>query len=411
MARTFDNITPLCMACYKNSIEQLRFLLEAGASAHHSIDAGSPLEGALQNDNPELIALLVKYGALPDLWLSHGSTPLVTAIQADHKEAFRYFLDISDIGQRCVDGTSALEASILANRLDWTEMLLGKGANPNYVSNVGDQNCVPLILAIDVGNSEIVETLRRGRADPDLGTSDRYAPLMVASLREWKFDIARLLIEHDCKVNIRQSDGQSPLRYASWNGDHRLVSLLLDNGADASWEEGFDAIGALHGAAYSGHCKVVKMLLASKYPPDVNHAPPSWKAPLFYAAQCGYSSICQDLLLSGANPNYVHDVGYTPLLEATKINNIQIVKLLLDHGASPSGSQRSLWTPFHQAAFRAFEKSWNYLSAKNLMHSWSFQLGSWGHLSIKHVRMGDTISLPDFVKRGLDQMRSRSPTT
>jgi ankyrin repeat protein len=67
--------------------------------------------------------------------------------------------------------------------------------------------------------------------------------------------IAEILLEGVEVVDIRNSKGRTPLIVASCNGHTKLVSILLDHGADAELQDDF-GYKAIHEAASFGHVQV-----------------------------------------------------------------------------------------------------------------------------------------------------------
>lgn len=342
--------TPLYLACLSGNVDKVRCLLEAGATVNHWVDEEvTPLELALEIGNPALVHVLVNYGALLDLWLSDGSTPIMTAIENNQDEIFLALLDGSDVNQCGSRQGAPLHLAIAENRIDWVERILEKGADINLINQWGKWKVTGLILAIWNRNPSTVEKLLQAGADPDLHNGDLWTPLHVA-VGSGSLDMVKLLVQHGCCINTLDLEQRSPLRIASWEGKEDITHFLLENGADASWEEGTGVIGPLHVAVFYGHSSIVSMLFESTYPPNVNYAPKSWEAPLYYAVLQGCQDIVQTLLASGANANYADKTGRSLLLEATKGDSVEIVNDLLHNKASPRGSEQSMWTPLHEAA-------------------------------------------------------------
>ena len=83
-------------------------------------------------------------------------------------------------------------------------ILLGSGADVNYVSDVDERGVSPLLAAL------------RGDGCQDI-------------------EVVRLLVAHGAAVNCREkSTGYAPLHHACNNGANEIVALLLDYGADVN---------------------------------------------------------------------------------------------------------------------------------------------------------------------------------
>ncbi|RHZ60005.1 ankyrin repeat domain-containing protein [Aspergillus thermomutatus] len=93
--------------------------------------------------------------------------------------------------------------------------------------------------------------------------------LVYAAEEEWDTDegdvnwtdVLRLLLKHGARTEVREPDrGQTPLLWASTDGNTEVISVLLEYGAviNATDEEGCTA---LHLAAASGNHEVVELLV------------------------------------------------------------------------------------------------------------------------------------------------------
>jgi ankyrin repeat protein len=50
-------------------------------------------------------------------------------------------------------------------------------------------------------------------------------------------NIASLLLRHGADINLRSSDGRTPLIWAAFRNNHDIVAFLLDNGAQLDLED------------------------------------------------------------------------------------------------------------------------------------------------------------------------------
>jgi ankyrin repeat protein len=121
--------------------------------------------------------------------------------------------------------------------------------------------------------------------------------------------IETLLAENPAAVNAWASDGFQPLGLACFFGRRDAASLLLARGGDLNLpSRNSQRVMALHAA------------LAGPTP-----------------------DIARSLIDAGADVNAVQQDGVTPLMEAAAIGNLDLVQVLLAHGADPSardGQQR-----------------------------------------------------------------------
>ena len=129
------------------------------------------------------------------------------------------------------------------------------------------------------------------------GTGTDWATVVYA-LEQMRPDMVSLLIETGADVNAENYYGIPPLTYATKENDLQSVTLLLKHGANPN-------------------------------PPD------PCIAPLYWAACRGNVEIVRRLLNSGADASHRESNAMTALLAASKLDYVEITKLLVDAGADP----------------------------------------------------------------------------
>ncbi len=136
------------------------------------------------------------------------------------------------------------------------------------------------------------------------------------------------LISQGADVNAREPNG---IRFSvlcqAVGGPLEMVQVLVDAGAEINTPrgEGFSPLGM---AASIRRVDVADFLI--QHGADVNLM--SDRTPLMLAAESGALDVAERLLAAGADPN-IAKLGYTPLKEAIKRENLPMVKLLISKGA------------------------------------------------------------------------------
>src|SRR5262245_1028263 len=106
--------------------------------------------------------------------------------------------------------------------------------SPNIGNLRGPGGSTPLMYAALYGDASDVRALLDNGADPNI-KNDAGATALMWAVDD--FEKTRLLVEHGADVNARSDDKRSPLVIAAGRyGSSTVVKLLLDRGADASFE-------------------------------------------------------------------------------------------------------------------------------------------------------------------------------
>ena len=343
-------------------------LLAAGADVNAPNRYGvRPLEVALEMGDAPLTRRLLEEGADPAASDRAGETPLMLAARVGDAELARALLEhgaaVDARDERF--GQTALMIAAREGHLETARVLVAGGADVDAQTN-------PEPPPRFIPPSESPEGLSRGtgiiRAGWPDGRGKRYpaggskTPLLYAT-REGHLDVARLLIDNGANLELADGNGVMPLINAIVN-----ASIIRVNRTGTS-----------------DHLKIAQLLLDAGA--DVNATDWYGETPLWAAVDVRNLELGRDgndrglrdeafalierLLEAGANPNartreYPHErrfilvvvgsvawvdlTGQTPFLRAAAAGDVDVMRLLLAHGADPNVATDAGTTPLMVAA-------------------------------------------------------------
>lgn len=195
----------------------------------------------------------------------------------------------------------------------------------------GDKTTMNLFNEIKIDNKEAVKKIiSTDKSALEIRNSQGQTPLMYAVYQN-NAELAKELILAGADVNAQDNIKNSPFLYAGAEGQYEILKLALSHGAKFDIYNRYGGT-ALIPAAEKGHIKNVELLANTpKFPIDhVNNL--GWTA-LMEAIVLGsggetHTKIIEILLKAGANPNIPDKNGVTALTHAKQKGFKQIVKLL-----------------------------------------------------------------------------------
>ncbi|KAL8919498.1 MAG: hypothetical protein Q9172_004952 [Xanthocarpia lactea] len=178
------------------------------------------------------------------------------------------------------------------------------------------------------------------------------APVVVAAYFGLTY-VAAALLDHGANANVlaRPPDGVSALDIACQKGHRDVVKLLLDRGAIIQGQQ-LRKVGPLHRAASFNHPAVVEVLL--EHSQALVHAKNSHgKTALHDAAERGLLEVVQLLIKHGADLRAKSNTMETPLSYAASSGNISCVQALLDAGVPLDHDEARVKQATYTAAARS----------------------------------------------------------
>jgi len=272
---------------------------------------------AENNQNPDIIELLINYGADPNAY-----TGIYHLRECDYS-----YLDGNYL-------TPLIYAVKSNPNPDVVEMLVKLGARVD--DHTDEDGMTPLMYAVKSNpNTDIIQRLVELGADLNARTiapcEDICPPDAVTALHFAPLEAAKMLIKLGADLDSRDFYGRTPLMYMMKVGDRERAELLLEAGADVNAQDdcGATCLMQVAEAEYpkrnSELCLELNIELAMLLldaGADVNA-----QDALMYAAD---ADIAQLFLDAGADVNARDAIGRTPLMYAA---DPWVVRLLIKHGA------------------------------------------------------------------------------
>ena len=144
-------------------------------------------------------------------------------------------------------------------------------------------------------------------------------------------DKVKEYLDNGLDIECRNSEGDTPLIWASIYGQSEVVDLLLKHGANPDVESNLYCIIPLIKASARGYKEIVDLLLKHGANPNIKDK--YGETSIYMASRYGYKDIVDLLLKYGANPNVKDEDGETPLKIASSKGYKDIVTLLKNFGA------------------------------------------------------------------------------
>lgn len=315
-----DGMTALHWAVQTNQADIAALLLKSGADPNAANRYGiTPLWLAATNGSAPVVRLLVEAGASVKVSLPHGETALMAAARTGEPETISALLKAGadPNASESSQGETALMWAAAENHADAIRILIAGGADANRRAKA--LNLAPM----DWRQVGMVSTvLPRGG----------FTALMYAARQDSR-DAARALAEGGANLDLQDPDGATALQFAIINQHYDLAALLIDKGANANVADN------------TGMTAVYAAVDMNDFRSDIGR--PTRIRP----DHLQNADVLRLMLSRGGDPNArlrktilarhhgfgdaALGDGATPLMRASKGADSEAMKILLDAGADP----------------------------------------------------------------------------
>jgi uncharacterized protein len=407
-----DGSTALHWAAHWDDVAAADALIKAGANPRASTRLGAtPMSVAAENGSAAMIARLLAAGVDANTpFLANNETALMLAARAGSVDGVRLLLDAgADIEARdSLRETTALSWAAEKKHPDVVALLLAQGADATAASKVviprgraggpggaaapvaAPAPAAPAVTAVVVDGDEVSSPRLPANANAKGGLT----ALMVAT-REGSLEIMKMLLDGGADINQQSGNGSTALLVAVQNGDAAAAKLLLERGADVNiangkgWTPLYLAVKARtreRGTVPSPVIDPVAMMDVVKVivdkGADVNarlkantdtYGATTWLeeaggTALLRASFCGDLEVMKLLMAHGADPLIATEDGTTTLMALAGVGygdgfttdfgppeqSVEAMKLLLDAGVPINAMTKEKITALHGAAHKNF---------------------------------------------------------
>ena len=323
-----------------DDFDTARRLIRAGADASKPNRYGvTPMSLASANGNAEMIALLLEAGADANVSDKQGETALMTASGVGNVDAVTTLLDHGatvDARDPAFQQT-ALMVAIRENHPDVVALLVQRGANVNLQTRTGPTP--PWVLPNSVpGFGHGIGIIRGGL--PDRGF--RYlipgdlTPLLYAA-RDGRVESAKILLAAGAEIEHADANGITPLLMAITNDHIEMARFLIDRGANIKVVDWFGRT-PLWAAVETRNMDIDN----GTFENGVDRAPVLELITLLLDKGADVNArmketppIRRQMLRVTGSLSWVDFTGQTPFLTAALSADLEVMRLLLAHGADP----------------------------------------------------------------------------
>lgn len=268
-SRLVDVIKRADVEEFISEIERLADQTDPSATIiFQGLPRGSLLHIAVLAGKDDILKLLLDnvhdlFIATQDNW---GNTPLHLATKAKAigviDMLIRRAKDLPNVEDKLLlrmknnHGNTALHEAVLTRDVDLVSHLLGEDLEPVYWENVDQKS--PLYLALDTGNSKILEVLLSKSLDP---SKIRGLPPIHGAVAREQYDLLGKILKNNMKLfAMRDSGGGNVFHLAAFGNVPEVFELLQLETEHLTQEQDNNGDLPIHIASKMGHVKLIDKL-------------------------------------------------------------------------------------------------------------------------------------------------------
>ncbi|XP_052073385.1 uncharacterized protein LOC127711392 [Mytilus californianus] len=386
-----DGKTPLMAACYFRRFNIVHYLLKH-LTSYDEVDKNgwtALMEACFNNDNGSWNRFLKQFDKQKSIRI-----PLFRLLSKKGDMIDAYYKIIEKLVERTnlnlqdTDGKSALHHACEGQYNHIVHILTEKGASVNLVDkrkstplmgacfSEDNETVRPIMEDYSNGCKPMIEQLLLNAADVNAVDKRGWNPFFDGC-QKGNFTIVKRLIRFVADVNKRYRNGKTPIEMARECGNHDIIDLLIQEGANpgVNANEEADCVPEM---GHSYHMHDFSDTSSDGSNPDEDSSVQNFKhhisdrkkgEKLLNACIDENEDEVKDMLESALEYHvldFSNRYGKTPLLEACRVKNVTIVNLLLEAGANVNKDDAKFWAPLHEACKVGEKDIVNLLLEKNV---------------------------------------------
>ena len=356
------------------SREVLQAMLEHGAkmnatNGYHE----TALSVACSQGNENAISVLLIAEADPNIVDADGDTCLHNAVlQGCSKDVLQAMVDHSaNVNAKNRENQTALLLACKERKTDIINILLNAGADPNIadtddnkclyyvarnyfnkdlfgVNTAKQENQTGLLLADEKRNIDIIDTLLKEGADPNIPDTDGNTYFHYAVDKKCPKEFLQAITGHCTDINATNQENETALLLACVHGEYSKICVLLEAGADPNIANK-NGNACIHYAAHDDFSKEVLQAILDQGA-DVNAENHQNQTALIWACERGDADIIHILLRAEADLTIADMDGNTCLHHAVnKYCTKDVLQAVINQGPDVNATNKKKQTPLLRA--------------------------------------------------------------
>ena len=314
---------PIHIACHHGKLNSIQFILDNGGDINlKTLDNVSPLHLVSQWADAKTYEKFISRGAIEE---TGPYNPLIVSVYSNNTSLFLYLIakkkfsfiqDIEDL----------IRFSIISYNLNILKVLLDSVDCGQMEKSLQEM----MAIAVNSDFHEVIVILVNKGVSIDIVLSNQYSVVQTL-IYSGSIEILKFLFSKNVVTNYYSPGFHSPIIDCVALGNIEILQMFIDckfNIKDIKDENG---LSCLHWAVLNNSRPMIELLIDKT---EKNAQDNNGNCALFYATYIGNIDIIKFLIENGVSCENKNAIDETPIYEAFRRKYWNIVKFLLNHGAS-----------------------------------------------------------------------------